>query len=239
MHVQVAVLLEGTGPVGEELPALLANLAGLGRLLELVAGPHDGPLGGRVEPVRIEQGALVVVAQENQPAVHDEVDALARIGSVPDHVAEAIDSLIHVLLADVVQHRAKGFQITVDIADDRLHAGTSWESAAGDGLWPPGTSGPGGVLKTLFSQSIAEREVLSRDAPDYESPPGGRPDRLCRRNGPHGGGGSAAEFDAHEQLRPVDPRGLGGGLGRSGDDIPAVAGAKLEGVLAPQRQRQF
>src|SRR4030095_4712771 len=89
-----------------------------------VTRPHDGPLGGRVEPVRIEQRPLIVVAKQDQLAVHHQVDALARGRDVPDHVPEAIHPIIDLLSLDVVQHGLEGFQVAVDIADNGLHAWT-------------------------------------------------------------------------------------------------------------------
>jgi hypothetical protein len=121
---QVAVLAVAAGPLGQELPALLAHRAGLAGRFELLPRPEDGPLGGGVEPVRVEHRALVVVAQEHQLAVHHQVDALARVGAVPDHVSEAVD-LADAQRLDVGQHGLEGFQVPVDVADDRLHAGLS------------------------------------------------------------------------------------------------------------------
>ena len=111
-------------PLGQELPALLADRAGLGRVLQLVARPEDGPLGGRVEPVGVEHGPLVVVAEQDELAVHDQVDALARVRAVADDVAQAVDLLDRLLRLDVVQDGLEGFQVAVDVADDGLHAWT-------------------------------------------------------------------------------------------------------------------
>jgi len=58
-----------------------------GPIFQLSPGPEDGPLGPRVEPLGIEQGPLVVVAQQADLALHHAVDALARAGSVADDVA--------------------------------------------------------------------------------------------------------------------------------------------------------
>src|SRR5947209_706973 len=58
VDVQEAVLAEAARAFGQELPALLAGLAALAGRLELVARPEDGPLGGRVEALGVEHGAL-------------------------------------------------------------------------------------------------------------------------------------------------------------------------------------
>ena len=83
-------------------------------------GPEDGPLGRRIEAFRIEHGALIVIAQEDDLAFHDQIDALARIGPVADDVAQAID-FGDVLRFDVLEHRLQGLEIAVDIADDGFH----------------------------------------------------------------------------------------------------------------------
>src|SRR5262249_17183157 len=124
VDVEGAVVAEGAGTVGEELPAAFADLPGLRGLLELIAGPHDGPLGRGVESVRVEQGPLVVVAEEDQLAVHHQVDALAGVRAVADDVPEAVNAFIRVLLGNVVQDGLECFQVAVDIADDGLHAWT-------------------------------------------------------------------------------------------------------------------
>src|SRR5262249_59564513 len=69
---------------------------------------------------RVEDGPLVVVAQKGELAVHRQVQALARVGAVADHVAEAVDGF-HVVLDDVVEHRLQRFEVAVDVAEDGLH----------------------------------------------------------------------------------------------------------------------
>ena len=95
-------------------------------MLQLVAGPIDGPQGDRVEAVGIEQRRLVVVAEDRHLALGDHlVQALARIGPVADNVAQAVD-LADALRADVVEHDPERFQIGVNVADQgTLHAATS------------------------------------------------------------------------------------------------------------------
>ena len=75
---------------------------------------------GGVEAVGVEHGALVVVAQQHHLALHDEVDALAGVGAVADHVPEAIGFRDGVFL-DVLEDRLEGLKVTVDVADDGLH----------------------------------------------------------------------------------------------------------------------
>ena len=129
MDEEVAVLAVAARPLGEELPALLADRARLGRRFELGPRPEDGPLGRLVEPVGVEHRPLVVVAQQDELAVHHQVDALARVRAVADDVAEAVD-LADALGFDVRQHGLEGFQVAVDVADDRLHAGILTDNSA-------------------------------------------------------------------------------------------------------------
>ena len=73
------------------------------------------------EAIGIEHGPLIVVAHQHEWKARHEVDALAWIGAVADHVAEAIN-LRNVTRLNVGQDSLQGFQVTVDVADDRLHA---------------------------------------------------------------------------------------------------------------------
>src|SRR5207253_8438822 len=86
-----AVLFELTRPFREELPAFFLEFAALVGGFKLFAGPEDGLLGGQVETFGIEHGALVVIAQEDHLAFHDQIDAFARIRSVAHDVAETVD----------------------------------------------------------------------------------------------------------------------------------------------------
>ena len=74
-----------------------------------------------IEPIRIEHGALVVIAQQHELGIHDKVDALARIRTVTDDVAQAIN-LSNSQRFNIRQHGLESLQITVDVANDRLHA---------------------------------------------------------------------------------------------------------------------
>jgi hypothetical protein len=66
---------------------------------------------------------LVVVSQQAEIAVHDQINALAGIGTVADNVTKAKD-LGDSLRLDVGKHRLERFEIAVDVADEcALHAG--------------------------------------------------------------------------------------------------------------------
>ena len=77
--------------LAEEIPAPLPHGGRAGAVLQLVPRPEDRPLGPRIEPLGIEQGALVVVAQQADLALHHHIDHFARIRAVADHVAETVD----------------------------------------------------------------------------------------------------------------------------------------------------
>src|SRR5262249_15980240 len=102
--------------LAEELPAPLV-VRPVVWTFELLAGPEDGALGADVEAVGVEHRALVMVAQERSLAVvHLQVDALGRVGTVNDDVAQAVD-LGHPLRLDVVENNLQGLKVPMDIAD--------------------------------------------------------------------------------------------------------------------------
>ena len=120
VDIKEAVLAEGTRPLGQELPAALAGLAILDRSFQLRPRPEDGAFGRRVEAFGIEHGALVVVAEQHDLALHYLVDAFARIGTVTHYIAEAVNFL-DIMLGNVLEDGLEGFEVTVDVADNRLH----------------------------------------------------------------------------------------------------------------------
>ena len=127
---EVAVFAEAARPIGEELPAAFARGLVLRSAFELFARPENRPLRRRVKSLGVEHGALVVIAQQHHLALHDEIDALARIGAIADHVSETID-LGYRVLFDVFEDRLKSLKVAMDIADDCLH---TWPSRGG-GVW--------------------------------------------------------------------------------------------------------
>src|SRR5262249_47186015 len=95
--------------------------------------PKNSPLRSRVEPLRIEQCSLIVVAKQAKVALHDQVDTFHGVGSVADNVSQAVD-FRDPLLLDVGQHGLEGFQVAVNVADQSpLHAS---ESAVNEKDWP-------------------------------------------------------------------------------------------------------
>ena len=130
MDEEDAVLAEGARPFGEELPASFAGVAAFAGRFQLIAGPEDGPFGGRIEAFGVEHGSLIVIAEEDDLAFHDQIDAFAGVGAVADDIAEAID-FADVVLLDVFEDSLEGFQVAMNIADDGLHARLSRKGAAG------------------------------------------------------------------------------------------------------------
>lgn len=90
--------------------------------IQLVASPVDRAEGHGVEPVGVKQSRLVVVAQDGVFAPpHHQIQTLARIGSVPNDIAQAYDFL-DTDRVDVLQNRLQRFEVPVDVADQRsLH----------------------------------------------------------------------------------------------------------------------
>ncbi len=65
--------------------------------------------------------ALIVVAEQDDLALHHQIDALARVRPVADDIAQTVD-FADGLFLDVLEDRLQGLQVTVNVADDRLHA---------------------------------------------------------------------------------------------------------------------
>ena len=103
--------------LAEKIPPPLPDGGRAGAVLQLVPRPEDRPLRPRIEPLGIEQGALVVVAQQADLALHDLVDHFARVGTIADQIAEAVD-LGNALVPNVGQHRLEALDVAVNIADE-------------------------------------------------------------------------------------------------------------------------
>ena len=118
VHVQPVGIALHAGQAAEEVPPRVDGVAVSRGVLELVAGPEDGPFGPAVKTFRVEQRGLVVVAQQAELAVLDnEVQALAGVRPVADDVAEA-DDLVDALIANVGEHRLERLEIPVNVADN-------------------------------------------------------------------------------------------------------------------------
>jgi len=118
------------GELAEEAPAGGAE-RGIGLGVEDVAGPVTGAFGGGVEIGGLVEDGVVVVAHDGGAAAGaDEVDALARIRTIADDVAET-DDLLDAALGEIVEDGLEGFEIGVNVADDGEHAFSGLASRAG------------------------------------------------------------------------------------------------------------
>jgi hypothetical protein len=61
-----------------------------------------------------------VIAKDHDFATHDEIDALAWIGSISDDIAQAID-FGNLVLPDILKDGLESLQIAMDIANQRFH----------------------------------------------------------------------------------------------------------------------
>jgi hypothetical protein len=70
-----------------------------------------------------------VIAQEDHLALHNQIETLAGIGSITDHIPQAID-ILNLMVGDVFQDGLESLKVTMNIADDRLHTvilpGSAW-----------------------------------------------------------------------------------------------------------------
>jgi hypothetical protein len=117
MHEEELVLLMIPRQFSQEVPTFLAFRCRTVPVFQLHARPKDGPFGAGIESFRIEQGALVVVAQQANLALHHHVDAFARIGTVADEVAEAIN-LGDPLTSNIGKHGLESLEVAMDVADE-------------------------------------------------------------------------------------------------------------------------
>jgi tRNA threonylcarbamoyladenosine biosynthesis protein TsaB len=86
--------------------------------LQLHPRPANRPFGPCIEPVRIEEGSLIVIAEEHHlAAVANELRALTGVGTVSDDVAKAVD-FVDSLPLDILEHSLESLEVAVDVADD-------------------------------------------------------------------------------------------------------------------------
>jgi hypothetical protein len=129
------VFVDQSWKFAEEIPAGIDLCSGADAIIELVTGPVNRSQRHVVEPIGIEQGRLVVIAQDHPFAArHDQIKALARIRSVANDVTQAID-LRDILGFNVGQHRLERLEVAVDVADQSslhevpLDGGWDWKTS--------------------------------------------------------------------------------------------------------------
>ena len=120
----LTVQVVADGQAAEEVPAGVAGLL-IGLVLQLPAGPIAGPLGAKIEAMRLVKHGAIMVSHERHFGLFDhQVQAFLRVRAVADHVAQTDDTL-HVAPVDIGQHGGKRFVIGMNVTDDRQHASHS------------------------------------------------------------------------------------------------------------------
>ena len=156
------------GDVPPGIPSAFPGQGGIAGQFQLGPRPHDGLFRSMVEPIRVKQCALIVIAEQYHLALHDQINALARVGSVTDHISQTID-LVDLLFLDIFQHRLKGFKVAVNIADNGLHAtalpGLAKPNKTGSPLSPAWTTGVLGAQNIIQSVYAVFRKTVKRSLP--------------------------------------------------------------------------
>ena len=89
--------------------------------LELLSGPENRLFGSGAEAFGIDQGTIVVIAENARVHFHDAVQAFAGVGAVTDHITQA-DDAIALLILDIRENRLEGFEVAMNVAYDcRTH----------------------------------------------------------------------------------------------------------------------
>ncbi len=116
------LFLISSGQLAQKIPAALALSGRAAGVFQLVAGPKNGPFRAGIETLGIEQCALVVVSQQANPALHNLIDHLPRIGAVSNQIAKT-KYFRNALIANVGQNRFQALDVAVDIAyEGSFHA---------------------------------------------------------------------------------------------------------------------
>ena len=85
----------------DEIPS---SPCGIGVLVfNLLPSPEDRRFGAFAETVGIKQSTVVVIAKQVKLELHAQLDALARIGTVSDHVSKTIN-VVNLLAFDIPKH---------------------------------------------------------------------------------------------------------------------------------------
>ncbi len=126
--------------------------------VQLFLRPLQGGAGLRVEVLAVEHHRLLVVAEDGDLGAIQQLEALAGVRAVADDVPQAHDPL-DPLAGHVVEHRAEGLDVGVDVGEQgNRHAATSRPHAGG------------------------QRAIIRRDAVremEFCSPIPGTPSALC------------------------------------------------------------
>lgn len=115
MNEQKISVTKGTWQFGQKIPPFGGTFDGL--VFQLLSRPEDCFFGAAAEAIRIKQGTVVMVPQQNHLKIFAGIDALARVGTVSNDIAKA-ENFIDLLIFDVGQHRSKRFNVSMKVADD-------------------------------------------------------------------------------------------------------------------------
>ncbi len=116
VHCPSCIITEAAIQFTQEVPASFCF--GANALFQHGSCPKDRSFRARVESFRIEQCRLVMVAQQTHVQIHHEVNALGRIRTVSDNVAQTVD-LSHTFPANISQDGCQRFEVAVNIANQR------------------------------------------------------------------------------------------------------------------------
>ena len=93
-----------------------SDLAGRITGFEHFARPENCSFRTGIESFRIEQRALIVIAEQAGVALHHQIDALTGVRTVTDDIAEAVN-LFDSLRLDIGEDGFQSLEIAVDVAD--------------------------------------------------------------------------------------------------------------------------
>ena len=98
-----------------------ARRATSGSFSNTLSRPEAGRFGAAVEVVRlVKHGEIVVAHQRRAAAGRHQIQAFHRIRAIADDVAEA-DDVLDPAPVDLGEDRAEGFEVAVNVTDDREH----------------------------------------------------------------------------------------------------------------------
>ncbi len=122
VHEDAVAILVASGTLPQELPTARPVIGARRVVFELGTGPENCSFGTRIEAFGVEKGALVVISQKANVRLHHFVDALARVWTVANDIPQTVN-LGCPLSADIIQNRAQGLNIAVNVANQRSFQG--------------------------------------------------------------------------------------------------------------------
>ena len=131
VNEQQVLQLDANRQSTEKLPPAIAQRL-LGLELELLTGPETGAFCSNIEVVGlVEHRLIMVAAQAESRALDNQIEALARTGTIPDDISQT-DDILDASAIDVSQNGFERLEIAMNIGDGSRSCSGSCESA-----WPP------------------------------------------------------------------------------------------------------